>query len=166
MDDNIVSQVVSFIALIVSILTMIYTEKSSRASIRADNCGKIFDEYLIDKIPKSRTNLRFGADGKLYNGNELCNTLTSMMMAALFYKYSSSTFYELLGEKCKLLEDSIVEAGNHPKISDYEQKAFWDDLQRELQSIYKMVEDKRIGRSKILTRISTFFRKHRQNGTL
>ena len=159
MDDNIVSQIVSFIALIVSILTMIYTEKSSRASIRADNCGKIFDAYLIDKIPKSRTNLRFGADGKLRNGNEFSDILTEMLMSALFYKYSDNLFYENLGKKCQWIEDLVAEAGNHPIPSEHEQSKFWNELQNELEGVYKMVEDKRIGRAKAVQRALSYVHK-------
>ena len=46
MDSEIVSQALSVAALIVSVLTAIYSERTGRASIRADNCGKIFDSYL------------------------------------------------------------------------------------------------------------------------
>lgn len=156
MDTDVVSQVFSFAAIVVSILTAIYSERSSRASIRADNCGKIFDDYLINKIPKARTNLRFGADGKLYNGNELCDALTDMMMSSLFYKYSDNSFYKPLGEKCQILEDTIVEAGNYARDSEHDQKKTLDDIQDQLEDIYKMIEDKRIGRGKIVNRCMNF----------
>lgn len=146
MSSEIVSQALSIAALIVSILAVIYSERTGRASIRADNCGKIFDSYLIDKIPKSRTNLRFGADGKLRNGNEFCDVLTAMMMSALFYKYSDNPFYMRLRQKCEFIEDLISEVGNQARPSEHEQNRFWDELHGELEHVYKMIEDKRIGR--------------------
>ena len=159
MDSEIVSQVLSLAALIVSILAAIYSERTGRASIRADNCGKIFDIYLIDKIPKSRTNLRFGADGKLHNGNEFSDILTEMLMSALFYKYSDNLFYENLGKKCQWIEDLIAEAGNHPIPSEHEQSKFWNELQNELEGVYKMVEDKRIGRAKAVQKALSYVHK-------
>lgn len=159
MSSEIVSQALSIAALIVSILAVIYSERTGRASIRADNCGKIFDAYLIDKIPKSRTNLRFGADGKLHNGNEFSDILTEMLMSALFYKYSDSLFYKNLGKKCEWIEDLIAEVGNHPIPSEHEQNKFWNDLQSELEGVYKMVEGKRIGRGKTLQMVLSCIRK-------
>lgn len=144
---DIISLVFSFFALVTSIVTAWLSERASRASIHADNCSKIFDEYLIEKIPKSRAGLRFDGGGKLHNGNELCEAISSMAVSALFYKYDDADFYAKLSEKCTALEDIIAEAGNYARPSEHDQQTFFKEIQESLQEIYSLIDKKRIGRS-------------------
>ena len=68
-----------------------------------------------------------------------------MSMSALFYRYDDKTFFDKLTKKCSLLEDLIVEAGNKPKDSENEQREFWQEVQESLESIYQLIDRKRVG---------------------
>ena len=142
---DVISAVLSLFAIVVSIYAAFTANKSAAAAIRSSNCGSIFDDYLIKKIPQARTTLRFDGGGRLCNGNNLCDALTSMSMSALFYRYDDKTFFDKLTKKCSLLEDLIVEAGNKPKDSENEQREFWQEVQESLESIYQLIDRKRVG---------------------
>lgn len=124
---EVISAILSGLAILVSIYAASTANKSAAAAIRSANCSTIFDEYLIKKIPRARTALDFGGDGYLRNGNKFCDILSEMNVSALFYKYDDNEFF--------------VEAGNHPT----DQKKFRQDIQSSLESIYKLIDKKRTG---------------------
>ena len=141
------SALLSGIAVIVSIVALRSSDTANQTSLRSNNCSKIFDEYLMKGIPESRIKLNFAADGLLHHGNQMCDVLSEMMFSALFYRYDDNKFFYKLQKACNDLEDVIVEAGNHPIPSELEQKTFYEDLQNRLESIYGMIDDKRIGKA-------------------
>lgn len=142
---EIISAIFAGIAILVSIYAAITANKSAAAAIQSTNCSEIFDDYLMKKIPQARAILDFDGGGYLRDGNNLCNVLTSMNVSSLFYKYDDSVFFEELTKQCGKLEDMIVEAGNHPLPSENDQRKFWEEVQSSLESIYKLIDKKRIG---------------------
>ena len=138
---EVISAIISGLAILVSIYAASTANKSAAAAIRSANCSTIFDEYLIKKIPRARTALDFGGDGYLRNGNKFCDILSEMNVSALFYKYDDNEFFVELTKQSGNLEDMIVEAGNHPT----DQKKFRQDIQSSLESIYKLIDKKRTG---------------------
>ena len=142
----IVSSIFSGLALIVSLYAALTANTSAAASIRSTNCSTIFDDYLIKKIPQARTALRFDSSGYLCNGNNLCDVLANMNMSALFYKYDDNVFFKELTHHCGMLEDIVVEAGNHPRSSENEQRIFGQEVQKQLETIYNLIDKKRIGK--------------------
>lgn len=87
---EVISAILSGLAILVSIYAASTANKSAAAAIRSANCSTIFDEYLIKKIPRARTALDFGGDGYLRNGNKFCDILSEMNVSALFYKYDDT----------------------------------------------------------------------------
>ena len=144
---EVISAILSALAILVSIYAAGTANKSAAAAIRSANCSTIFDEYLIKKIPRVRTALDFGGDGYLRNGNKFCDVLSEMNVSALFYKYDDNEFFVELTKQSGNLEDMVVEAGNHP-FSGTDQKKFWQDIQSSLESIYKLIDKKRTGQKK------------------
>ena len=138
---EVISAILSGVAILVSIYAASTANKSAAAAIRSANCSTIFDEYLIKKIPRARTALDFGGDGYLRNGNKFCDVLSEMNVSALFYKYDDNEFFVELTKQSRNLEDMVAEAGNHPT----DQKKFWQDIQSSLESIYKLIDKKRTG---------------------
>lgn len=142
---EVISAFFSVIAILVSVYAAITANKSAAAAIRSANCSEIFDEYLIKKIPQARAVLSFDGVGYLREGNNLCDVLANMNVSALFYKYDDNVFFEELKKRCGMLEDMIVEAGNYPMPSENDQRKFCDDVQSSLESIYGLIDKKRIG---------------------
>lgn len=158
--ESSISIVLSAVAIVISCVTAYKSNEIGRAAIRADNCKDIFDKYLIEKIPKSRSDLRFGSDGKLRNGNALCEDISSMLLSALFYKYDDKDFFADLRAQCEAVEDLVAEAANHPRSSEYEQKAFFNELQKDLEAIYEAIDQKRIGKKhRLPEKVRKFFRR-------
>lgn len=153
-----ISAFFSGLAILVAIYAANTANKSADATIRSANCSMIFDEYLIKKIPQSRTNLDFDGNGYLRNGNKFCDVLSEMNFSALFYKYDDNEFFSELTKQCGNLEDMIVEAGNHPLPLGGEQKNFWKEVQNSLESIYKLIDKKRTGKKNIMIHIPLFQR--------
>ena len=89
--------------------------------------------------------VRFDDKGILCNGNNLCDALADMSMAALFYRYDDKIFFDKLVKECSSLEDLIVEAGNKPKRFEDNQHEFWQAVQKSLESIYRLIDKKRVG---------------------
>lgn len=143
---DVASSVLAIVAIAVSIIALSQSDKIGKASIRSDNCSKIFDSYLIKQIPEARTRLHFGSDGRLQNGNGLCNELDKMMISSLFYKYDDNKFFVELNRKCDSLVDDIVDAGNHSLVSEYEQNHFFENVQKNLEDIYDLIDKKRTGK--------------------
>lgn len=141
-----ISAFFSGLAILVAIYAAITANKSAIAAIRSANCSTIFDEYLIRKIPQSRTNQDFDGGGCLRNGNKFCDVLSEMSFSALFYKYDDNEFFTELTKRCGNLEDMIVEAGNHPLPSGEDRQEFWKSVQSSLESIYKLIDKKRTGK--------------------
>ena len=71
-----ISAFFSGLAILVAIYAANTANKSADATIRSANCSMIFDEYLIKKIPQSRTSLDFDGNGYLRNGNKVCDVLS------------------------------------------------------------------------------------------
>lgn len=126
---DIISAALSLFAIVVSIYAAFTANKSAAAAIRSSNCGVIF----------------FDDKGILCNGNNLCDALADMSMAALFYRYDDKIFFDKLVKECSSLEDLIVEAGNKPKRFEDNQHEFWQAVQKSLESIYRLIDKKRVG---------------------
>ena len=54
---DIISAALSLFAIVVSIYAAFTANKSAAAAIRSSNCGVIFDDYLIKKIPQAERRL-------------------------------------------------------------------------------------------------------------
>lgn len=63
-----------------------------------------------------------------------------MNMSALFYKYDDNVFFKELTHHCGMLEDIVVEAGNHPRSSENEQRIFGQEVQKQLETIYNLID--------------------------
>lgn len=150
MDEmNTISLILSTIAIIVSIVTAFFQSRQedriSQASIRAENCSSIFNNYLIKLIPEARRELRFDELGKLKNGDNLCTVLQNMLFGALFYKYDDENFYKELKESVQKLEDELVDGANkpHPELED--QQNILSNIQKDMKRLYQLIDKKRVG---------------------
>lgn len=145
---EVASFVVSIIALVASWLAIRNDRKIAETDIRADICGRIFDDYLIDEIPRARAKIRFdSADGKIKNSNALCDVISDMLYAALFYKYIDSSFYRELTEKCQELEDLLLMESDKKHIEEDDQKRVLHEIQENMEKVYHLIDAKKVGNS-------------------
>ena len=93
------SAVIAVISMLVTVvifrLNYNQAKRISEITLKSNYYNKIFDAYLIEKIPAARKYIRFQND-RLVDTNELVNVLTDMRRDALYFKYSNKSFYNKL----------------------------------------------------------------------
>lgn len=106
--------------------------------------SEIFDEFLIERIPKARTYLRFESN-KLVDSDQLSDTLADLLNTILYFRYADKKFYELLHSQIQDIEDFVLECGNKKFVQE-EQGRIFDQIQEKLEKLYKIVNDNYIGK--------------------
>ena len=142
---SIVISIVSIvISLIFSVFTCIQTKKINNINIKSKYYAKIFDKYLIYKIPNARDYLRFNEEGKLDDYSTLLDVICKMRNSAQFFKYDNREFYNKLKEVTQALEDTLVLYGNKAYENDEQADAF-KDISDKTNAIYKCISDNYLG---------------------
>ncbi len=147
MDKDTIAVVISLVSLVVSIILAVYqintNFKMNKVNIKYNACEKIFDNYLIKEIPDKRRLLKFDKTGKLTGANELKNIIVDMIKDSLYFRYNDKPFYDNLIENLQQLEDFIVNSINK-KYDSVRQCDFYNNIEKFLSEIYKIIEDKKI----------------------
>lgn len=97
----------------------------------------IFDEFLIDRIPKARNYLRFESD-RLVDSEALSDALTDLLSGMLYFRYADKKFYQSVKEQVQKLEDYVLDCGNRTYFQEEQGKVF-DRIQDMLEELYKTV---------------------------
>lgn len=139
------SDVISLIAAVVAMYSLLQTKKNNATNIKSRYYKKIFDSYLIEKIPRARRYIRFDSqDGKMRDCNILSDTLQDMMRDALYFQYSNLEFYKKLKMMVTGLDDYINQMSNKTFV-DYEIIEVEKNIQEKLVDIYTCIEQSSIG---------------------
>lgn len=145
---SIIAVVVSAISIIVSIITAIFAYKQqtrlNRINMRAKYFEKIFDEYLIEYIPKARKYLRF-ENNKLVDSEQLCQTLSDLLNASLYFRYENGEFYKELKTQIQSIEDYVLKCGNQNYEQEEQGKVF-EEIHNKLSGLYKYINDNYVGK--------------------
>lgn len=102
----------SAIAIIISVIAIYQTKSINNINLSASYYSKIFDLYLIERIPETRQYLWFDSEGKLTHINKLSEVLADLKKDALYFKYNNPNFYDELCKRTDFLEDYIMELAN------------------------------------------------------
>lgn len=144
---SIASFVLSIISLIVSIVVAIVQVKTSiklnKINMNAYYCEKIFNEYLIISIPKTRKLVQFNAKKKLIGTDQLIEQLRNMLKDSLFFKYVDSSFYNKLKNLLQELEDLLVSNANKT-FETTEHAEIYQQIDELITKIYTLINNKRI----------------------
>ena len=141
----IVLSALSIISLIICfIITFLQNKKINKINMNARIYSEIFDEFLIERIPKARTYLRFESN-KLVDSDQLSDTLADLLNTILYFRYADKKFYELLHSQIQDIEDFVLECGNKQFVQE-EQGRVFDQIQEKLEKLYKIVNDNYIGK--------------------
>lgn len=145
------SLVVSIIALVISAITgtisILLTIKSSKQTKKINDINiksryfqKIFDEYLINRLPAARDYIRFDSEGRLVDSQKYVDELTNMRNAAKFFKYDNKSFYDELKKTTQELEDFLMDSGNNVYEND-EQSHVHDSIREKTEKIYACINN-------------------------
>lgn len=135
---SIISSIICFI------ITFLQNKKINKINMNARIYSEIFDEFLIERIPKARTYLRFESN-RLVDSDQLSDTLADLLNTILYFRYADKKFYELLHSQIQDIEDFVLECGNKKFVQE-EQGRVFDQIQEKLEKLYKKVNDNYIGK--------------------
>lgn len=144
---EILAIVLSTLSLIASIALTVWniftTKKLNKVNLKSGVCEKIFDEYLITKIPQARKFAQFDGKNIFIGGGVLQEVLQDMQRSALYFKYADKDFYNNLRKEIRKLEDFIV--NNIDKHFDStEQPEIYNQIDSSIKTIYKLIESKKV----------------------
>lgn len=144
----IIAIILSALSIVSSIVCFIFTflqnKKINKINMNARIYNEIFDIFLIERIPKARTYLRF-ENNKLVDSEQLSDTLTDLLNTILYFRYADKKFYELLHTQIQDIEDFVLECGNKQFVQE-EQGRVFNQIQDKLEILYKTVNDNYIGK--------------------
>ncbi len=137
----IVAAAMSLVSIIVSVMAMRQTTNINKTNLQAEYFQKVFFEYIIEKIPEKSKNLRYVGTRLDSNYRELVDIVMEMVQKSSFFAYAKQDFYINLKEKCKELEDIILEiASINTDIRD-EQKQNIIKINLAIQGIVELIND-------------------------
>ncbi len=99
---------ISFIALIVSIISLVLQKKINSINLEAEYYKKIFDSFLLEKIPEQMFMLNFDNNTLSKNYKELNGTIMEMVRKARYFAYANPSFYKKLETKTMEIEDKLI----------------------------------------------------------
>lgn len=142
MDVETVSLILSILALLVSGAVALNDHlreiKLNKINLSATYFDEIYKDHLIYKIPQARRMIRFGADNKLADTENMIDELNQIRKDSLYFCYTDEKFYNDIVSKLQNLEDFLIISEDRV-ILDEQQTAFWNSVQSKLNSIYSCV---------------------------
>lgn len=136
--------IISILAIFISIGVPVYEKNNAKKvndiNLNSEYLKEIYISYLTKEIPKSRKIMRFKYN-ILCDTNDFCNTLKSFLSDIQFYMYIDKLFYERLKQEIQDLEDFVMDSDSKT-FSDFEKTKFWDAVDKHLDSIYDLMNQK------------------------
>lgn len=90
--------ILSIVAILISVAAIVIewveAKQNIRIGLEADYFSKIYQEYLMKKLPEARRLIRLNNDGKLCDTDSLIDELNNMRRDSLFFKYHDKIFYD------------------------------------------------------------------------
>ncbi len=144
----IISAVIAGISAGISVFSCIYnnrqTKRINNINIKARYFEKIFDDYLIYRIPEARKYIRFNENGSLDDFQKLIDELSGMRNSATFFKFDNKTFFEDLKAVTQDLENYLSDCGN--KTFDNEEQAdIYQEIANKTMKIYSCISNYYLG---------------------
>ena len=100
---------------------------------------KIFDDYLINKIPKGRKYLKYLDDGSFTGANKLIDTLSDLKNESLYFKYHNEEFYDDLVNLIETLEKILTDFSNSSEKDQDRQYKNLDKIKSKIVDIYQLI---------------------------
>ncbi len=137
---EIMASVLSVLAIMISIISIIEQRKINRTNLQSTYFKEIFSDYLLHKIPDAASKINFNNKGYILNNYKTVNKIfMDMIKKCGYYKYAKNDFYVQLIQMTKDLEDKLV-SKNGICISDInEQNLFLIMIHQDVMNIIKFI---------------------------
>lgn len=137
---TILSAISAIASSISAILMYVQTIKINKFYVNQTYHSKIFDDFLIDKIPVARQDIKFDDEGKLINAQKFVDELSNLRNNSLFYKYNSKEFYNLIKKQTQEIEDYVMNLGN--KITEKEEQSkIFISINEKTEKLYEVISN-------------------------
>lgn len=143
---EIAALVLSIISLLASsaiaIWQSVLSTKWNKINIQSTICEKIFDDFLISRIPQGRKFIKFDEHGKFTGGEKLNKVIVDMKKESLYFMYNDKAFYDSLEAKLTEIEDYIT--GLMGKQYDsINQPSIYNKLDKLINDVYDIIQQKK-----------------------
>ncbi len=143
------SAIIATIALIISIIFAIRTErqntKSSNRALESEYFLAIYKDVLIKRLPRARSAIMFDKKGELQGIDEMLKELQRIEQDSLYFKYNNEPFFLKLTKKTSELEDYLIKLGNDVCIGEKQTDALIR-IKGLIQEIYATISKEYKGR--------------------
>lgn len=140
--------VLSIIAIVISVITIFIefygNQRVNRINLEANFYEKIYNDFLIDKIPNARNAIAYN-NNIVSGADELIDVLNDMRRKSLFFKYKEEKFYNELCKKLQELENELVKKSDMELDNDNFCQ-FVENIKKALEEIYDIVLCKYTGK--------------------
>lgn len=145
--SNQISSYVSSFSAILSLVFMIITiHQTKKYFVKNANLyyfEKIFDEYLIEKIPADYEKLLFDKDLKLVEYKNIANDLNELRKKAKFFEFFDENFYLSIKAHTQKIEDYILNTANSP-CEKSKQSQIYVNIKKMIKQMYDVINKKRL----------------------
>ncbi|MGM0260462.1 hypothetical protein [Enterococcus sp. AZ102] len=151
------------VAILISIISLRQSHKSTVVNLEAKYSDDIFKNYLLKEIPNNLEKITFKNEKINSSGiDDMCELLVSIRKNSIYYKYHDSDFYEDLSEKLVEIEDFLVEKGND-KFTESNFKKFSKELNERIHSFYSIIHNNHVGKKESwINTIKIIFQKNKK----
>lgn len=112
--------------------------KIAKTELMSHYFDEIYKDFLIERIPNARNQIRFDLNNKLQDIDPLVNELNAIQKKSLYFCYANPMFYKVLIEKLRSLEDYLVISEDTPFVGEA-QTACLNRIKSEIEGIYQHI---------------------------
>ena len=134
------SAVSAIASAISAVLMYMQTAKINKFYVNKTYHSKIFDDFLIYKLPIARQDIKFDDEGKLINTQSFVDELSNLRNNSLFYKYKSKEFYNDIKKQTQEIEDYVMNLGNE-KTDKEEQSSKLIIINEKTERLYETISN-------------------------
>lgn len=139
------SLIVSIVALLVSVIVVVYDKKVDKKlndiSLESTYFNDLYKDFLLKDLPQNRLKITINFEGKLVGGNDLVNTLNEIRKSSTYFLYTDKEFYDELKKCTQDLEDYILSAEDKSLVGEDQTEVF-NDISSKISKIYKVMTEK------------------------
>lgn len=110
------------------------------SSLRGIYIEKIFNEYLINKIPETRNKIIYVEKSGFSSLADLANIISALRKDILYFKYNSEKFYDELDKMLIEFEDFLASKINKKIEIQGDREEIQNNINKYISQIYKRVD--------------------------
>lgn len=114
--------------------------KKYLSSLRGIYIEKIFNEYLINKIPETRNKIIYVEKSGFSSLGDLANIISALRKDILYFKYNSEKFYNELDKMLIEFEDFLASKINKIIEIQGDREEIQNNINKYISQIYKRVD--------------------------